>query len=195
MKKFLSKIMFAAVAILSATGFTSCNNADDDPYVPTPTTVQEQANYEEIPSYVAVLSNDILDMYDISLVLHSGAQSKEVALTKANGETKDNAIYKFVFSEIDGHKGISRVEAKVTPKADIKTLLGKMPAEEDVVMTHAAGFFKASYDANGKLKNEVERIIKTIISIYSPAQMLVDTGNGTFVYEHNAETLKKHLTK
>ena len=195
MKKFLTKIMFAAVAVLSVAGFSSCNNADDDPIVAAPAAVQDQPKYEEIPSYVAILSDDLLDMYDITLVLHSGAQSKEVALTKANGETKDNATYKFVFSDIDGQKGISRVEAKVTPKADAKTFLENMPAEEDVVMVHAAGLFKASYDASGKLMNQVERIINTTISVYSPSQMLVDMGNGTLAYEYNAETLAMHLTR
>ena len=70
MKKFLSKIMFAAVAVLSVAGFTSCNNVDDDPNVPSQTieihTTTPSNNQEMTPAYGAILSENILDMFDLT---------------------------------------------------------------------------------------------------------------------------------
>lgn len=201
MKKFLSKILFAAVAILSVAGFTSCNNSDDDPYVPAQASVQEQPKYEEVSAYAAVISENLLSMYDIKLVLHSGDQSKEVELTKANGEAKEyndnnakTTYYKYLYSNIDGKKGIDRVEAMVTPKADIKTILKSMP-EERQVMIYGAGVFKAVYDANGKLMGEVGKKLGEIGGIYTPSQMLMDMGEGTLVYDYQAETIEVYLTR
>ncbi len=195
MKKFISKIMFAAVAILSVAGFTSCNNTDDDPYVPTQMTVQEQPKYEVVPTYVAILSADILNIYDVTVVLHSGAQSKEVALTKANGETKDNVEYKYIFSDVDGQKGVTSVEAMVTPKADAKTIIENMPADDNTTLMFGSDLVKASYDANGKLMNDKDRLLIPNIQYYMPCELLMDWGNGELIYEYHAQTLEMYLTE
>ena len=195
MKKFLTKIMFAAVAVLSVAGFTSCNNADDDPYVPAQASVQEQPKYEEIPSYVAFLSGDILDLYDVTLVLHNGGQTKEVELTKANGEIKDDLTFYYLFSDVNGQKGVTSVEAKVTPKADAKTLLESMPEDKVNAMIYGGRLFKGSYDANGKLVNDMKRVIPPVVSGDFVGEMLVDMGDGTLIYEHEAKTIEMYLTR
>ena len=195
MKKFLSKIMFAAVAILSVAGFTSCNNVDDDPYVPAQVSVQDQPKYEEIPSYVAYLSDDVLNIYDVTLVLHSGDQSKEVELTKANGEKKDDVTFYYLFSDVNGQKGITRVEAKVTPKADAKTLLENMPEEKSNILRYGGRLFKAAYDANGKLMTDVKRAPAPVNTYYSPSQMLMDYSNGELIYEYQAGTIEMYLAR
>ena len=160
MKKFLTKIMFAAVAVLSVAGFTSCNNVDDDPNVPSQTieihTVTPSNNQDMTPAYGAVLSENILDMFDVTVVLHSGDKTKEVALTKANGQADvtrtsngNMTYYEYVFAEIDGQKGISNAEVKVTPKADIKNVISAMPANEKFTMQHGGNMFKAKFGADG----------------------------------------------
>ena len=195
MKKFLSKIMFAAVAILSVAGFTSCNNTDDDPYVPTQVSVQDQPKYEEIPSYVAYLSDDVLNIYDVTLVLRSGDQSKEVELTKANGEKQDDVTYYYLFSEVNGQKGVTSVEAKVTPKAEAKTLLENMPADKTALFIYGGRSFKAAYDANGKLMTDLKGVPAPSNACYSPSQMLVDMGGGELAYQYQAGTIEMYLAK
>ncbi|MCQ2255722.1 MAG: hypothetical protein MJZ29_09505 [Bacteroidaceae bacterium] len=69
MKKFLTKIMFAAVAVLSVAGFTSCNNADDDPYVPTPASVQEQTQVVSEARYLARIPEVAFKYADFTLTL------------------------------------------------------------------------------------------------------------------------------
>ncbi len=203
MKKFVSKIMFAAVAILSATGFTSCNNVDDDPYVPTPvpTEIHQQTptpsnNQNMTPAYGAVLSENILDMYDVSVVLHSGDKTKEVALTKANGQADvtrtsngNMTYYEYVFAEIDGQKGISNAEVKVTPKADIKNVIAAMPANEKITMKYGGNMFKAMYGADGKFVGKLSTHFTALSGSFYPEELLKDQGNGTFGYDVVAETI------
>lgn len=200
MKKFLSKIMFAAVAVLSVAGFTSCNNTDDDPYVPVPTeihTVTPSNNQEMTPAYGAVLSENILDMYDVTVVLHSGDKTKAVALTKANGQADvtrtsngNMTYYEYVFAEIDGQKGISNAEVKVTPKADIKNVISAMPANEKFTVQHGGNMFKAMFGADGKFVGKLATHFTTLSGSYYPEELLKDNGNGTFGYDVVAETIQ-----
>ena len=198
MKKFLTKIMFAAVAILSVAGFTSCNNADDDPYVPVPQpTVQDQPKYQQAPAYAAAFSESILNMYDVKVTLHSGDKSKEVVLTTAEGiavennsEGKTITCYKYQFTEIDGQRGISSAEVEITPKADIKTTLSNMP-EETIAFMYGARMFTASIDDNGKLVNDCGLFMHR--NYILPSKMMEAMGNGKFVYEAEADLMKAYL--
>ncbi len=82
MKKFLSKIMFAAVAVLSAAGFTSCNNSDDDPYVPTPdATLYGKA--------VVKVSESVFEYATATLVLEYDGQTKSFPLNESTKVAKD----------------------------------------------------------------------------------------------------------
>ena len=201
MKKFLSKIMFATVAVLSVAGFTSCNNADDDPIVPVPQpTAQEQPKYQQVPAYVTAVSESILNMYDVKVTLHSGDKSQDVVLAKADGTAVDDnsegktvTCYKFMFTEIDGQKGISAAEVKVTPKADIKTTLASMPENETIYVMYGAEMLMASIDANGKVVNG--RGVFMHRNYVVPTKMMQDMGNGKFVYEAEAELLETFLNK
>ena len=201
MKKFLSNIMFATVAIISATGFTSCNNADD-PYVPTPQSTAQQPKLDYVPVYELDLSEDILNLYDITLVLHSGDKSKESILEKTNGtafglETVSGkaTYYKFFCSEIDGNKGIDYVEAKVTPKADIKTTLESKPAEMFLTDISKAQIYKAVYDENGKQIGEMGIRNGDEYSFFTPSEMLEQMEDGTLKYDLCAQILAEHLTR
>ncbi len=202
MKKFVSKIMFAAVAILSATGFTSCNNTDDDPYVPTQAPVQEKPMYKEFPTYAASLSNDILDMYDVTLVLHNGDQSQEVVLTKANGEAKEysgnetTTYYKYSFTNVNGEDGVYSVEANVTPKADIKNIIENMPAGTKGIFVYGADIVKAIYNNDsGKNVGEVFRNENSLSFFLTSNEMMEITEDGTFVYERQGKDLEEYLTR
>ena len=204
MKKFLSKIVFATVAVLSVAGFTSCNNTDDDPYVPGPTpgpteihTVTPSNNQDMTPAYGAVLSENILDMYDVTVVLHSGDKTKEVALTKANGQADvtrtsngNMTYYEYVFAEIDGQKGISKAEVKVTPKADIKNVISAMPANEKIIMQHGGNMFKAMFGADGKFVGKLATHFTVLSASPYPEELLKDQGDGTFGYDIIAETIQ-----
>ena len=201
MKKFLTKIMFAAVAVLSVAGFTSCNNVDDDPNVPSQTieihTTTPSDNQEMTPAYGAVLSENILDMFDVTVVLHSGNKTKEVALTKANGKadvTRSSygnvTCYEYLFTEIDGQKGISNAEVKVTPKADIKTILAGMPAGEEINTLMGGRLFAAKIGTDGKLLGGVYHHAAAQLNSFRPERLLEDKGNGTFGYDIAAESLQ-----
>ena len=198
MKKFLSKIMFATVAVLSVAGFTSCNNADD-PYVPEAANAQAQQDKSSaVPAYGVVLSDNLLDMYDVMLVLHSGDQSKEVALTKANAQSQENLDvktirYKYFYTEVNGRQGVDCVEAKVTPKADIKTTLENMPNEE-VTMIYGSGPMKAVYDANGKYMGDIDKLLITVRSHILPSKMLVEY-NGTMEYDSYTKVIEAALSQ
>ena len=196
MKKFLSKIMFAAVAILSVAGFTSCNNVDDDPYVPAPQPT-EQFKDQQIPAYAAAFSESILYLYDVTVTLHSGDKSKEVALTPAEGKAvvedcdgKTITCYKYQFTEIDGQRGISSAEVKITPKADIKTTLENMP-EETIYLMYGAKAFAASIDNNGKLVNDCNLFMHR--NYVLPSKMMEDMGNGKYVFEAEAELIETFM--
>ena len=198
MKKFLSKIMFAAVAVLSVAGFTSCNNADDDPIVPVPQpTVQEQPKYQQAPAYAAAFSESILNMYDVKVTLHSGDKSKEVVLTPAEGTAVENdndgktiTCYRYQFTEIDGQRGISSAEVEITPKADIKTILSNMP-EETIAFMYGAKMFTASIDDNGKLVNDCNLFMHR--NYVLPSKMMEDMGNGKYVFEAEAELIETFM--
>ncbi len=200
MKKFLSKIMFSAVAVLSAAGFTSCNNADDDPRVITPQpTAQEQAQeqqqkYQQVLGYGAAVSESVLDMYDVTVTLHSGDKTKVVELTKADGKVitenaEGNSItcYKYVFTGIDGQNGISSTEVKVTPKADIKTTIASYPQDKEVYEMYGSDRIYASLDANGKLVNDPKVLMH--FNKFLPSNMMQVTHDGKLVYEVQAEAM------
>ncbi|MCQ2243318.1 MAG: hypothetical protein MJZ32_03560 [Bacteroidaceae bacterium] len=197
MKKFLSKIMFATVAIISATGFTSCNNADD-PIVPEQAAAQEKPDKSNaVPAYGVVLSDNILDMYDVMLVLHSGDQSKEVVLTKANAQSQENIDaknirYQYFYTEVNGRQGVGYVEAKVTPKANIKTTLASMP-EEALTMVYGSGPTKAVYE-NGKFMGEIDKQLITVRSHILPSKMLLED-NGAMVYDSCAKVIVAALSQ
>ena len=198
MKKFLTKIMFAAVAVLSVAGFTSCNNADDDPYVPVPQpTVQDQPKYQQVPAYAAAFSESILNLYDVTVTLHSGDKSKEVVLTPAEGTAVENdndgktiTCYRYQFTEIDGQRGISSAEVEITPKADIKTTLENMP-EETIYLMYGAKAFAASIDNNGKLVNDCDLFMHR--NNVQPSKMMQNMGNGKVVYEAEIDLMKAFL--
>lgn len=83
MKKFLSKIMFAAVAILSVAGFASCNNNDDDdPYVPKP----DAAQYGKA---VVKVSETIFQYANATLVLEYDGQTFNYPLDEKTKVAKD----------------------------------------------------------------------------------------------------------
>ncbi len=201
MKKFLSKIMYAAVAVLSVAGFTSCNNSDDDPYLSAQASTQEKPMYKEFPTYAATLSDDILDIYDVTLVLHNGDQSQEVVLTKANGEAKEynsdetkTTYYKYSFTNVNGEDGVYSVEAKVTPKADIKTIVENKPANG--LMIYGADIVKAIYNnTNGKSVGEVYKRENVQYGFYTPSDMLEQTEEGIFAYERQGKVLEDYLTR
>ena len=211
MKKFLSKIMFAAVAVLSVAGFTSCNNTDDDPYVPKPTSIPTKIEIHTetttnpvdlTPAYGAVLSENILDMYDVTVVLHSGDKTKEVALTKANGETmvtRSTAgninYYQYLFTEIDGQKGIGKAEAKVTPKANIKTTIAGMTANEKIAFLQGGRLFNAQLGADGKIPGNIMHHAAPTTDFSYPEQLLKDNGNGSFGYDSQAEAIQASLSR
>ncbi len=207
MKKFIAKIMFAAVAVLSVTGFTSCNNTDDDPYVPTPvpTEIHQQTPtkpQDTTPAYGAVLSENIINMYDVTVVLHSGDKTKEVALTKANGEatvtrTSNGNVtyYQYLFTEIDGQKGIGNAEVKVTPKADIKTIIAGMPANEEVTLMQGGRLFKAMFGTDGKFVGKVITHVDVKMDHNYPEQLLKDNGDGTFGYDVEAKAIQDSMSR
>ena len=205
MKKFLSKITFIAAAVLSVAGFTSCNNTNDDPYVPTrieihtetPTNIQDMT-----PAYGAVLSENILNMYDVTVVLRSGDKSKEVALTKANGKAtetrtsdKNMTYYEYLFTEIDGQKGIGNAEIKVTPKADIKTTIAGMQANEKITFLQGGRLFKAQFGTDGRLLGGVFHHADAKTAFSNPEQLLKDNGNGTFGYDAQAEAIQASMSR
>ena len=92
MKKFLSKIMFAAVAVLSVAGFTSCNNSDDDPYVPTPASVQAQAKSAALSEarYIANISETAFKYVDITLTLEYNGEKH---VYKMDESTKRDKVH------------------------------------------------------------------------------------------------------
>ena len=94
MKKFLSKIMFATVAILSAAGFTSCNNADDDPYVPTPTSVQQQAQVTSEARYIANISEDAFKYANFTLTLEYNGEKQTFQFDES--KKRDNVYFELM---------------------------------------------------------------------------------------------------
>ncbi|MCQ2244806.1 MAG: hypothetical protein MJZ32_11195 [Bacteroidaceae bacterium] len=198
MKKFLTKIMFAAVAVLSVAGFTSCNNADD-PYVPAQTAVQEKTVYQEYPAFAVKLSNDILSIYDVTLTLHNGDKTEEVVLTQANGEKEtfmNAACYKYSFSKVNGENGVYSVEAKVTTKADGKTVIESMPADAECSMIYGAGVVKGLYNkTTGKFLYEEYKNENTLLGSHTPSEMLETVENGMPLYEGYAVTIQDYLTR
>ncbi len=193
MKKFVSKIMFAAVAVLSAAGFTSCNNADD-PYVPEQITVQEQLKKNEVvPAYGLFLSNTILDMYDVKIVLHSGDKTQEVVPTKANAYSQDSydaktIYYKYYYIDVDGRRGVDYAEAKVTPKADIEKTIKSMSDDEVLTLIYGGDILKLEIDEAHKSMYEQGYSLIMASDHYAPSKFLLDYENRAKVYEHVIST-------
>ncbi len=188
MKKFVSKIMFAAVAVLSAAGFTSCNNADN-PYVPEQITVQEQQDkYEVVPAYGLFLSNTILDMYDVKIVLHSGDKTQEVVPTKTNAYSQDSydantIFYKYYYIDVDGRKGVDYAEAQVTPKADIETTIKSMSDDEELTLIYGGDMLKLSVDKTNNRMFEQGYSLFRASDHYAPSKFLLDYENRAKAYE------------
>ena len=90
MKKFLTKIMFATVAVLSVAGFTSCNKCDDDPYVPTPASVQEQAKLTSEARYLGSISETAFQYADFTLALEYNGEKHTY---KFDESTKRDKVY------------------------------------------------------------------------------------------------------
>ena len=107
MKKFLAKFMFAAVAVLSVAGFTSCNNADDDPYVPTPASVQEQAKPVAEARYLARIPEETFKYADITLTIE---YADKKFTYKMDESTKRDSVY---FDTLDGDGLESTLPARV----------------------------------------------------------------------------------
>ena len=99
MKKFLSKIMFATVAVLSIAGFTSCNN-NDDPYVPTQASVQEQTQVVSNARYIARIPEVAFKYADFTLTLEYNGEEHTYKMSE--NSKCDN--YCFEMLKVAGHE-------------------------------------------------------------------------------------------
>ncbi len=196
MKKFLTKIMFAAVAILSATGFTSCN-AEDDGYDYTANTSTTTPTVKTVSVYSAIISEDCMKLYDVSVTLHSGDKSKTVALTESNGikmSLGSGQAYTFSYDNVDGQYNIDKVEASVTPKANIESMISAMDPNSDVLLVTSKVFADREFKANGQY--DVASAFKTIsFSVMPVGNLTQKLDNGDVFYKQAAETYSRRLSK
>ena len=187
MKKFLSKIMFAAVAVLSVVGFTSCNAEDDgyDEYI----TPKNNPTVKTVSVYSAFVSEDCMKLYDVSITLHSGDKTKTVALTESNGQKQafgSSQAFTFCFDNVDGQYGIDKVEATVTPKANIEEMIKAMNPEQDLYLVSTKKYFDAEFKANGQY--DLSNVANTINFTCTEAGKLLNTINtGKHFYETIAD--------
>ena len=202
MKKFLSKIMFAAVAVLSVSGFTSCNN-DDDQRIPTPASVQKETT-NKVTVYSAYVNDDALNLYDISLTLHSGDKSKVVKLDKSMGTPVNIEYqrmnkpsvnlpgYRFDFDNVDGIKNIDYVEANSTLKPEAEGIVNAMDPEKEYYYAASCAFGYLEFQANGHYGFEGVAIKQALG--YHRENLLRDK-DGKKIYETFDDLFKIRLSK
>ncbi len=201
MKKFLSKITFIAVAVLSATGFASCNNADDD-YVGG--IVNDKPTNNKVPVYSAYVNENVLNMCDITLTLHSGDKTKVVKLDKGNGtldkidyEVMGQHIgslpaYRFDFDNVDGNKGIDYVEANSTIKPEAEGVIKALDPEKEYYFAACSNFRYEEFMSNGHYS--FGKFNTADASSFHSENLLKDN-NGEKAYERLPKIFNVRLSK
>ena len=193
--------MFATVAILSAAGFTSCNNSDDDPYVPTPSSTQQS---NKVSVYSAYINENALNVCDITLTLYSGNKTKVVKLDKANGKLDkieyefmgqslgSLPAYRFDFDNVDGNKGIDRVEANSTLKPEAEGIVNALDPEKEYYFAACSNFCYAEFMPSGNYSFGAFTTSGT--TAYHRANLIKDM-DGKKVYETLPNKFNIGLTK
>ena len=167
MKKNLYMLLFMAVALFSAATMVSCGgDDDDDPIVPGGND-NKPSTSNEVYVYTAYVNQNVFDLCEVSLTLHSGDKSKVVKLDPANGKLVDVTYsdqmtntkltlpaYRFVFDNVDGNKGIDYVESNSTVKADAESVVNALTPEVDYWTLSACSFIKKELSPNGNYEFE-----------------------------------------
>lgn len=177
MKKNLYTLLFMAVALFSAVSLASCSSDDDT------TGGGDKPVVDKINVYAGYISSDVFDLCDISLTLHSGTKSKTVKLDKASGKLMDVVYmddpllgkgtypaYRFLFDNVDGNKGIDKVEAKAVLKSGAAAMIENMSPEAKVVYLTASAFVEAEFQPTGNYSFAAN--VQTIIAKFGREGLL-----------------------
>lgn len=150
MKKLFSIFMVMMTICFSAC-LVSCSGDDDEigggSDKPTST---------KINVYTAFVNDNVFNLCDLSVTLHSGDKTKEVKLVKENGEVKtveyDGSklnVYCFTFDGVDGNKGIDAVEGNATLKADAESFVNSLSPEGTHAFIASHGYGEAEFSSDG----------------------------------------------
>ncbi len=205
MKKYLNTLLFMAVALFSAATMVSCGSDDDDELVPGDGN-GNKPSVDEVYVCTVYLNQNVLDLCNVSLTLHSGDKSKVVNIDKANGKLVDvvyeNSLtntkltlpaYRFIFDNVDGNKGIDYVESHSTLKADAESVVNAMEPDVDYWTLSACSFLKKEYQADGSYS--VEGYVTTQASGWTRNSLLEVAYDGKKNYERIPNLVDIRLTK
>lgn len=194
MKKYLYTLLFMAVALFSAAAITSCSKDDDDT-----TGGQDKPAVNKINVYVAYVSGDVFSLCDFSLTLHSGDKSKTVKLDKASGKLMDFAskgksvpVYRFIFDNVDGNKGVDKVEASATLNPGAAAMIEAMTPEASLTCLVISAMIKAEFQPTGNYS--FEGASETAVQTFGREGLLSDQG-GKKGYETLPSLFETELSK
>lgn len=180
MKKHLYTLLIMAVALFSAVTLVSCSSDDNDNPGGGDKPVVNKINV-----YAAYISSDVFTLCDFSLTLHSGDKSKVVKLDKANGKLMDVVYmddpilgkhtfpaYRFIFDNVDGNKGIDKVEASATLNPGVGEMVEAMTPEASFDCLITSAVIKAEFQPSGNYS--FEGSVQTAIQKFGREGLLRD---------------------
>lgn len=199
MKKNLYTLLFMAVALFSAVSLASCSSDDDT------TGGGDKPVVEKINVYAGYISSDVFDLCDISLTLHSGTKSKTVKLDKASGKLMDVVYmddpflgkasypaYRFLFDNVDGNKGVDKVEASAVLKSGAAAMIENMSPEAKVVYLAGGTLIKAEFQPTGSYS--FEGAVTTGVKDFKREGLLGER-DGVKIYETLPASFARNLSK
>lgn len=201
MKKHLYTLLFMAVALFSAVSLASCSSDNND----NPGGGGDKPVVDEINVYAAYVSSDVFDLCDISLTLHSGTKSKTVKLDKASGKLMDVVYmddpllgkasypaYRFLFDNVDGNKGVDKVEASAVLKSGAAAMIENMSPEAKVYYLAGCAMVMAEFQPTGNYS--FEGVVTTGFKDFKREGLLGER-DGVKIYETLPASFARNLSK
>lgn len=196
MKKFFNAFLSALFLSLSV-GLVSCDKDDDE--VEKKPEPEPQPMVETVRVYTTLISESVLNLYDVKLTLHSGSKSKEVALNKDNCKLVDFQsegttikLYSYYIDGVDGTRGITKVEGAVTVNDNTEALINAMDDETKLHFFAGASINEAVYAADGNYSSVAMTGITADYS-FTKEELLKTNSAGKAAYQRLAETCSTTL--
>ena len=183
MKKFISSMLLVAVAIISATLFTSCSK-DDDP------ATNKEENKEGYFALAKIgYSPDYLDIYNVSVTFTDAKNKTQTYdLTPSKASSNDNEMYYFDLSLAD-----ATFPVKVLTTVKCSKKAEELVDDKQYKLYHGMAYAKgisASNDSFNKLNADSD-IRK---SNSSGLALKKEKEAGKTVYESNASADSREIT-
>lgn len=188
MKQFFN-VFLTVLTVCFAVNLTSCSSDEDD---------DSKSQNEKIKVYTACVSEDVLDLYNVKIILHRGNNSKEITLSKSGAESQTiegYTLYGYQYDAVDGKHGIDSVEVVVNYSDQIESQISAMDPEKELLLVEGRDFTSQTYSSTGHydaFKNLNQRL--SISAIKAAALLNTSSSSNTKMYELEAKKIKSNLT-